>query len=188
MKKLQMNTNFHQTNKKNYDAFEPNMQETVIGIAIGSFFTIIGVITQGFVTYFVEGRKLREQAKVSEEHSLREKREIAYKKFMVFQAQLISAHSLHRESLKNPQLSAVLSTPATTNTGIGQILGNIINLLSDTLSDISLYGNWETARRCAHFFRRLNESHTRTDEDFSALLNEYDAIVLEMRKEIRIPE
>ncbi|MBQ8445357.1 MAG: hypothetical protein IJX22_03105 [Opitutales bacterium] len=162
------------------------MQATIVGIIIGSFFTIIGVITQGLVTYFLEGRKLREQAKVSEERALREKREIAYKKFMVFQAQLISAHSLHRESLKNPQLHTVLSSSAETNAGIGQILGNIINVLSETLSDISLYGNWDTAKRCAHFFRSLNESHTKPDEDFSALLNEYDAIVLKMREEIGI--
>ena len=162
------------------------MQATIVGIIIGSFFTIIGVITQGLVTYFLEGRKLREQAKVSEERALREKREIAYKKFMVFQAQLISAHSLHRESLKNPQLHTVLSSSAETNAGIGQILGNIINVLSETLSDISLYGNWDTAKRCAHFFRSLNESHTKPDEDFSALLNEYYAIVLKMREEIGI--
>lgn len=162
------------------------MQETIVGIIIGSFFTIIGVIAQGIVTYFLEGRKLRAQAKVSEERALREKREIAYKKFMVFQAQLISAHSLHRESLKNPRLHTVLSSSAETNAGIGQILGNIINVLSETLSDISLYGNWDTAKRCAHFFRSLNESHTKPDEDFSALMNEYDAIVLKMREEIGI--
>lgn len=162
------------------------MQATIVGIIIGSFFTIIGVITQGLVTYFLEGRKLREQAKVSEERVLREKREIAYKRFMVFQAQLISAHSLHRESLKNPQLYMALSSPTSLNTDFRQILANIVNWLSETLSDISLYGNWDTAKRCAHFFRCLNESHTKPDEDFSALLNEYDAIVLKMREEIGI--
>ena len=164
------------------------MQETIIGIAIGSFFTVIGVIAQGFVTYFLEGKKLRVQAKISKECSLREKREAAYKKFMIFQAQLISAHSVQRESLKNPQLYVALSDPTSSSTDVKQVLANLINRLSETLSDISLYGNWDTAERCAMFFGRLNESYKKTDEDFAALLKEYDSIVLKMRKDIGIPE
>lgn len=65
---------------------------------------------------------------------------------------------------------------------------NFANQFTEVISELSLYGNWNTAQECIKFFGKLAQSHSLIDSDFRTPMEEYDRIVLKMRDEIGIPK
>lgn len=166
------------------------LSETTVGIIIGSAFTLLGVCTNGIITYYlnrnahnreVEERKRCEQKK--KDDYIKKKREEVYLKFINHYAFLIMLGSM-RIALKEDEKQW------------GEILANfyaddikaMFRSMARTMSDVSLYGTDNIAIKCGKFMKEWNgkflSSEKRTLDEYKKIEESLAALLGEMKKEL----
>jgi hypothetical protein len=163
------------------------ISETTIGIVIGSAFTLLGVIVNGLITFFlnrsthnkeVEERKRREAKELDDEK--RVKKERAYREFASFYAFM--------------NLLAGIACATKGNQESASIFGNIyqekikdnFSKAAEVMSDIMFYGSSAISNMCQDYqgFWNLETLKGFPVEDFAQLDQKLMIVMDAMKKEL----
>lgn len=165
------------------------LSETIIGIIIGSCFTLAGVIANGVITYFlnrnthsleVEERKRCEQKKELDEK--REKRERVYREFVSFYSFMNLFVGLAYAMKDNPVNANIIGSL------YQEKIKENFSKVADTISNVWLYGSSAIAKMCLEYqdFWNAESQKGFPVEDFVKLDQEFAKIVNAMKKELEL--
>lgn len=163
--------------------------ETTIGVIIGSCFTLLGVIINGVISYFlnrstyereVEERKRCEQKK--EDAEKRVKRERVYREFSSFYVFMNLLVGMSCATRGNVECASVLGTL------YQEKIKDNFSKVAEVMSDVMLYGSREIAHMCQQYQEFWNAESQKgfPAEDFVKLDHELTSVVNAMKKELRL--
>lgn len=166
------------------------LSETTVGIIIGSAFTLLGVCTNGIITYYlnrnahnreVEERKRCEQKKKDDD--IKKKREEVYLKFINHYSFIISLGSI-RSAFKvdDAQWSDFVVNVYKDD------LKAMFRSVSTIMTDIALYGTNEMSIKCRKFIEEWNSmlisSEMNIIDEYKKIEESLAALLGEMKKEL----
>lgn len=165
------------------------IDENTKGIIIGSCFTLLGVIVNGIVMFFlnrsthereVEERKRCEQKKEDDEK--RVKRERVYREFVSLYGFLNLLIGISRATRENLEHASVFGSL------YHEKIKEYITKIAETMSDVMLYGSSEIANMCQKYQESWNTESQKgfPVEDFIKLDQELMNVVNAMKKELRL--
>lgn len=174
---------------------------TTKGIVIGSFFTLLGIVAQGCISWILElvrhvlaskneKRRFEREAKERERREARDytiewqkKREKAYLDFACFYGRLLVGAQLSvQKSGKMELLPPDLSNNNPKALEIAVCLGS----MSDINSALRLYGSTEVCIAASNFYLKLlkcEQAGQVTDDQIAASIAELDAVIGLMNRE-----
>ena len=179
---------------------------TTKGIIIGSLFTLLGVLFQGCISYFIEGKKHKlamksekqryefskdEQArkeKVAYARELQQKREKAYLDFVNFYNRLLVgllALTKIKKNVEVPKIEQAFDDKSK------EQLGFILGQTSDLNTAIKLYGSKEICAKANEFVNSYIDMETSgiiTYDKVLSLANCLDALIYAMNEENQLFE
>ena len=180
---------------------------TTRGIIIGSLFTLAGVIVQGIIAYFLEGRKNRlamkteklryefskdkqdREERISYARELQQKREKAYRDFVNFYNRFLTGLGVlikGKESIAIPKVEIPNVKNESVEDKSNEQLGFLLGQTSNINTAIRLYGSKEICEKANDFiilFLQMEASGTITCDKVISLSNILDAIINAMNKE-----